>query len=333
MARGLYKNLVTHLVMMEGEGLIETEDVAVAVVKAQEAAVKKGAKLYQHIADKALVERGKATLENPSLMNVSEKLLTTPVKMQKEVREEEAGKRREKEGIQEEEVVRKGKVGVKQSLGEGVKPSGRRNETEVKQGKKEKEEVVLLQMETDADPELSGRGDEKKEKKRKRRRSGILKEEWLVRINNRMEENEKKKEEELMEMGEPEKDTKERSEKEAAEISGGKKKAKRVSWQDEQDFFLSNSSSSSTDSMPVLNKMEENKKEEELMETYKKVEDSSFLSLSSSSSTDSMPVLSDQSKEGPCLLLSSPPVLDVRNILIGNIAKIIENVCFCIFQR
>ena len=27
MARGLYRNLVTHLVMLEGEGLIETEDI------------------------------------------------------------------------------------------------------------------------------------------------------------------------------------------------------------------------------------------------------------------------------------------------------------------
>ena len=150
-----------------------------------------------------------------------------------------------------------------------------------------------------------------------------MKEEWLVRINNRMEENEKKGGELI------EKD--ENVEKEKGEISGGKKKVKRVSWQDEQDSLLSISSSSSTDSMPVLSKMEENnnkKKDGKVMEADQKVEDSSFLSLSSSSSTDSMPVLSDQSKEGPCLLLSSPPVLDVRNVIIGNIAKIIENGLF-----
>ena len=266
MARGLYKNLVTHLVMMEGEGLIETEDIAVAVVEAQEAAVKKGFKLYQHIADKALVGRGKATLEDASLslMNASDNLLSTPVKMQKEG-----------EG-------RKEKVRGKQE--ERAKPSevGKKKEAEVREGKEE-EEVVLLQVESDAAPDLSGRGDEK-EKKRKRR-SGVAKEEWLVRINNKMEENEKKKE-------------------------------KKDEWM-----------------VRINNRMEENErnKEEGLMETDQKgdegVEDSSsssFLSLSSSS-TDSMPVLSDQSKEGPCLLLSSPPVLDVRNFIKDRHWKYCQN--------
>ena len=219
MARGLYKNLVTHLVMLEGEGLIETEDIAVAVVEAQQAATKKGFKLYQHINDQALVGRAKATLEEASLSLMDMSDLLTPVKVQKE------------------------KVREKQSSGEGE--LGRRKEEKVKEGK-EKEEVMLLQMETDAARELSGRGDEKDGKRRRR----SLKEEWLVRINNRMEKNEKKEE--------------------------------------EKD-------------------METDKKEESM-------ENSSFLSLSSSS-TDSMPVLSDQSKEGPCLLLSSPPILDVKTLV------------------
>ena len=80
---------------------------------------------------------------------------------------------------------------------------------------------------------------------KKRRRSGsMVKEEWLVRIQNRMEENKKKVEEDNM-----------------VEVD---------------------------------------------------LNSSSILSISSTSSSDSMPVLSDQSKEGPCLLLSSPPVLEVR---------------------
>ena len=160
MARGLYKNLVTHLVMMEGEGLIETEDIAVAVVEAQEAAVKKGFKLYQHIADKALVGRGKATL---SLMDVSDHLLTTPVKMQKEG-----------EG-------RKEKVRGKQE--ERAKPSevGKKKEAEVREGKEE-EEVVLLQMETNAVPELSGRGDEKEKKRKRRRRRKLCSYRWRVML-------------------------------------------------------------------------------------------------------------------------------------------------------
>ena len=79
---------------------------------------------------------------------------------------------------------------------------------------------------------------------KKRRRSGsMVKEEWLVRIQNRMEENKKKVEENMVEVD---------------------------------------------------------------------LNSSSILSISSTSSSDSMPVLSDQSKEGPCLLLSSPPVLEAR---------------------
>ena len=165
MARGLYKNLVTHLVMLEGEGLIETQDVAIAVVKAQEAATKKG---------KQLQELDKNEAEN------------------------EAGR------------------------------------------------------------EMLRRGDEE-EKKKKSRRSGSVEEEWLVRINNRMEENEKKKEEVIFE--------------------------DKVGMEKEEENSFS----------------------------------SSFLSLSSSSSNDSMPVLSDQSKEGPCLLLSSPPVLDVKTFTMIDI--------------
>ena len=165
MAMGLYKNLVTHLVMLEGEGLIETQDVAIAVVKAQEAATKKG---------KQLQELDKNEAEN------------------------EAGR------------------------------------------------------------EMLRRGDEE-EKKKKSRRSGSVEEEWLVRINNRMEENEKKKEEVIF------------------EDKVGMEKG-------EENSFSS-----------------------------------SFLSLSSSSSNDSMPVLSDQSKEGPCLLLSSPPVLDVKTFTMIDI--------------
>ena len=238
MARGLYKNLVTHLVMLEGEGLIETEDIAVAVVEAQDAARKKDFKLYQHINDEALSGRGKANLEETSLslMDVSD--LLTPVKVQKQATQ---ASMKEAEGEKEKVLVR-----AKQSSTEGVKHSelGERKEGE------EEDDVMLFQMETDAALELSGGGDEKEGKRRRR----SLKEEWLVRINNRMEENKKKK------------------------------------------------------------------KEDEELEMYKKKEDedissSSFLSLSSSSSNDSMPVLSDQSKEGPCLLLSSPPVLDVRIIL------------------
>ena len=87
---------------------------------------------------------------------------------------------------------------------------------------------------------------------KKRRRSGsMVKEEWLVRIQNRMEENKKKE--------------------------------------------------------------EENKKKEEDNMVEVDLNSSSILSISSTSSSDSMPVLSDQSKEGPCLLLSSPPVLEVRS--------------------
>merc|ERR1712200_159131 len=66
--------------------------------------------------------------------------------------------------------------------------------------------------------------------------------------------------------------------------------------------------------------MEENKKKKVESDKKKKEEEdnmvevdlnsSSILSISSTSSSDSMPVLSDQSKEGPCLLLSSPPVLE-----------------------
>ena len=86
---------------------------------------------------------------------------------------------------------------------------------------------------------------------KKRRRSGsMVKEEWLVRIQNRMEENKKK----------VESDKKKREEDNMVEVD---------------------------------------------------LNSSSILSISSTSSSDSMPVLSDQSKEGPCLLLSSPPVLEV----------------------
>ena len=86
---------------------------------------------------------------------------------------------------------------------------------------------------------------------KKRRRSGsMVKEEWLVRIQNRMEENKKK-------------------------VESDKKK----------------------------------KEEDNMVEVD--LNSSSILSISSTSSSDSMPVLSDQSKEGPCLLLSSPPVLEV----------------------
>ena len=61
-------------------------------------------------------------------------------------------------------------------------------------------------------------------------------------------------------------------------------------------------------------KVEEDKKEKEEGDNMVEVDlnSSSILSISSTSSSDSMPVLSDQSKEGPCLLLSSPPVLEVR---------------------
>ena len=180
MARGLYKNLVTHLVMLEGEGLIETQDVAIAVVKAQEAATKKG---------KQLQELDKNEAEN------------------------EAGR------------------------------------------------------------EMLRRGDE--EEKRSRR-SGSVEEEWMVRINNRMEENEKKKEEVIFE--------------------------DKVGMEKEEENSFS----------------------------------SSFLSLSSSSSNDSMPVLSDQSKEGPCLLLSSPPVLDVKTFTMIDIQLLMnashDDVLFIFFQ-
>ena len=83
MARGLYKNLVTHLVMLEGEGLIETQDVAIAVVKAQEAATKKGKQLQELDKNEALVGRAKAALEETSLslINVSDQL--TPEKVRK----------------------------------------------------------------------------------------------------------------------------------------------------------------------------------------------------------------------------------------------------------
>ena len=228
MAMGLYKNLVTHLVMLEGEGLIETQDVAIAVVKAQEAATKKGKQLQELDKNEALVGRAKAALEETSLslINVSDQL--TPEKVRKVP----------KESFLKESEERKGKVLPKD-----------------KDGKKN-EEVVLLEVENEAGREMLRRGDEKKKKSR---RSGSVEEEWMVRINNRMEENEKKKEEVIF------------------EDKVGMEKG-------EENSFSS-----------------------------------SFLSLSSSSSNDSMPVLSDQSKEGPCLLLSSPPVLDVKTFTMIDI--------------
>ena len=230
MARGLYKNLVTHLVMLEGEGLIETQDVAIAVVKAQEAATKQGKQLQELDKNEALVGRAKAALEETSLslINVSDQL--TPEKVRKVP----------KESFSKESEERKGKVLPKD-----------------KDGKKN-EEVVLLEVENEAGREMLRRGDEE-EKKKKSRRSGSVEEEWLVRINNRMEENEKKKEEVIFE--------------------------DKVGMEKEEENSFS----------------------------------SSFLSLSSSSSNDSMPVLSDQSKEGPCLLLSSPPVLDVKTFTMIDI--------------
>ena len=100
MARGLYKNLVTHLVMLEGEGLIETQDVAIAVVKAQEAATKQGKQLQELDKNEALVGRAKAALEetSSSMMNVSDQL--TPEKVRKVP----------KESFLKESEERKGKV-------------------------------------------------------------------------------------------------------------------------------------------------------------------------------------------------------------------------------
>ena len=245
MARGLYKNLVTHLVMLEGEGLIETQDVAIAVVKAQEAATRQGKQLKELDKNEALVGRAKAALEETSLslINVSDQL--TPEKVRKVP----------KESFLKESEERKGKVLPKD-----------------KDGKKN-EEVVQLEVENEAGREMLRRGDE--EEKRSRR-SGSVEEEWMVRINNRMEENEKKKEEVIF------------------EDKVGMEKG-------EENSFSS-----------------------------------SFLSLSSSSSNDSMPVLSDQSKEGPCLLLSSPPVLDVKTFTMIDIQLLMNashgGVLFLFFQ-
>ena len=199
MARGLYKNLVTHLVMLEGEGLIETEDIAVAVIEAQgaaKAAKEKGVGLHQPKSD--LHPRGET-------VNASD--FSTPVKKEKEPSISEPG-----EG--DEELNKK----------DNNKDTG------------------LLNFETGPCKETAGGGKEMDAKKR-RRSGSMVKEEWLVRIQNRMEENKKKEEDNMVEVD---------------------------------------------------------------------LNSSSILSISSTSSSDSMPVLSDQSKEGPCLLLSSPPVLEVR---------------------
>ena len=122
MASGLYKNLVTHLVMLEGEGLIETEDIAVAVVEAQEAARKKGFKLYQHINDKALVGRGKATLEEKSLslMDVSD--LLTPLKVLKQPTQ---ASMKEKVLLKAKQPLTEGELGKrKQKVKEGEEEAG-----------------------------------------------------------------------------------------------------------------------------------------------------------------------------------------------------------------
>ena len=216
-ARGLYKNLVTHLVMLEGEGLIETEDIAVAVIEAQGAAKEKGVGLHQPKSD--LQPRGE-TVEtgfHDRRFNVSD--FSTPMKKQNEP-----------------------------SISE---PWERNEELYEKDNSKD---TSLLDFETDPCEETPQGGKEMDAKKR-RRSGSMVKEEWLVRIQNRMEENKKKVEDKLVEVD--------------------KKKVE-----------------------------EDNMVEEDL-------NSSSILSISSTSSSDSMPVLSDQSKEGPCLLLSSPPVLEV----------------------
>ena len=226
MARGLYKNLVTHLVMLEGEGLIETEDIAVAVIEAQGAAKEKGVGLHQPKSD--LQPRGE-TVEtgfHDRCFNVSD--FSTPMKKQNEP-----------------------------SISE---PWERNEELYEKDNSKD---TSLLDFETDPCEETPQGGKEMDAKKR-RRSGSMVKEEWLVRIQNRMEENKKKVEDKLVEVD--------------------KKKVE-----------------------------EDNMVEEDL-------NSSSILSISSTSSSDSMPVLSDQSKEGPCLLLSSPPVLEVRfnNYYLAN---------------
>ena len=211
MARGLYKNLVTHLVMLEGEGLIETEDIAVAVIEAQGAAKEKGVGLHQPKSD--LQPRGE-TVEtgfHDRCFNVSD--FSTPMKKQNEPSISEPGERN-------------------QELYE----------------KDNSNDNSLLDFETDPCEETP-RGGKEMDAKKRRRSGSMVKEEWLVRIQNRMEENKKK--------------------------------------------------------------VESDKKKEEDNMVEVDLNSSSILSISSTSSSDSMPVLSDQSKEGPCLLLSSPPVLEV----------------------
>ena len=231
MARGLYKNLVTHLVMLEGEGLIETEDIAVAVIEAQGAAKEKGVGLHQPKSD--LQPRGE-TVEtgfHDTRFNVSD--FSTPVKKEK-----------------------------KPSISE---PGERNQELYEKDNSKD---TRLLDFETDPCEETPQGGKEMDAKKR-RRSGSMVKEEWLVRIQNRMEENKKK--------------------------------------------------------------VESDKKKEEDNMVEVDLNSSSILSISSTSSSDSMPVLSDQSKEGPSLLLSSPPVLEVR-FNNNNLVTIKQIILLCFFH-